>query len=99
MKTILYGPVTEAHLADASLFSGIDPTAFVTNGTRKPPATALPVETIPVCPLVGDTAGELQNHWRLVLAADALICVGENPHLIECAERYGLPIYEASQCG
>lgn len=95
MKTILYGPVTEAHLADASLFSGIDPTAFVTNGARKPPATALPVETIPVCPLVGDNAGELQNHWRLVLAADALILVGQNAHLLHAAGRYSLQVYHS----
>lgn len=95
MKTILYGPVTEAHLVDASLFSGIDPTAFVIDGTRKPPATTLPVETIPVCPLVGDSAGELQNHWRLVLAADALILVGQNDHLLHAAGRYSLAIYHS----
>ena len=81
MKTILYGPVTKEHLADASLFAGIEPTEYVTD------------KTIPVDPMVGGEAGVRQQHWRMVLNADALICVGENPHLVQAAEKFHLLVH------
>ena len=82
MKTILYGPVTEDHLADASLFSGIEPTEFITE------------KTIPVDPKVGGEAGERQQHWRMVINADALVCVGANEHLVHAANRFNLLVYQ-----
>ncbi|WP_315127184.1 hypothetical protein [Comamonas antarctica] len=95
MKTILYGRVTEEHLASASLFAGIEPTEFITNGRIKPPAGRdLPTTVIPPEPLVPGEPGELQNDWRLVLHADALVLVGENEHLLDCARKYDLPIYQ-----
>ncbi len=97
MKTILFGKVTGQHLADAALFAGIEPTAFVTN--RKAPATVhgLPVEVILPCPKVPGEAGEQQCHARMVLVADALICAEPNEHLVGWAQKYDLPIYEVDQ--
>ena len=94
MKTVLYGHVTEQHLADAALFSGIEPTGFVTNGSTLPPCSNRHVEVVPPDPMVGDAAAR-QNHWRLVLHADALICVGPNAHLIHAATQSGLLVYES----
>lgn len=85
MKTITYGPVTKAHLADASLFSGIEPTEFITDAT------------IPVDPMVGGEAGVRQQHWRMVINAAALICIGENEHLLQAAEKFNLLIYQVDR--
>ena len=95
MRTIIYGKVTPDHLADAELFAGITPTSFVTNGKHTPPASNLKTETIPQCPMVPGEAGEKQNHWRLVMAADALVLVGENEHLLSVAQGYDLLIHQA----
>lgn len=97
MKTVLFGKVTEQHLADALLFAGIEPSEYITNGKTVPPASQRATTVIPPCPMVPGEPGELQNNWRLVLHADALICVGDNPHLVECAARYDLLIYEVAQ--
>lgn len=97
MKTIIYGPVTVDHLAEAELFSGITPTSYITNGASTPPASKLEAEVIPPCPMVPGEAGEKQNHWRMVLHADALILVGHNEHLLHVAQRYDLLIYEANK--
>lgn len=94
MRTIIFGNVTAAHLADAELFSGITPTAFIANGSSKPPVANLPAELIPPCPKIPGEPGEKQNHWRMVLSAEALILVGRNDHLIEVANRCELLIYE-----
>lgn len=94
MRTIIFGNVTADHLADAELFSGITPTAFITNGSSKPPAANLPTEVIPPCPKIPGEPGEKQNHWRMVLSAEALILVGRNDHLIEVANRCDLLVYE-----
>lgn len=95
MKTVLFGKVTEQHLADARLFAGIEPTEFITNGMTVPPASLRFTTVIPPCPMLPGEPGELQNNWRLVMHADALICVGQNPHLVSVAEKYDLLIYEA----
>ena len=94
MRTIIFGNVTADHLADAELFSGITPTAFITNGSSKPPAVNLPTEVIPQCPMVHGEPGEKQNHWRMAMYAEALILVGRNDHLLEVATRCELLIYE-----
>lgn len=95
MRTIIYGKVTPDHLADAELFAGITPTSFVTNGKHTPPVSNLTTEAIPQCPMVPGEAGEKQNHWRLVMAADALVLVGENEHLLAVAQGYDLLIHQA----
>lgn len=94
VRTILYGPVTKAHLDDASLFSGIQPTEFVTDGSRNPPASNLSTLVVPVDPMVPGEAGERQKHWRMVLNADALVCVEENSHLVYAAEKFGCVVYQ-----
>ena len=94
MKTILHGQVTEQHLADAALFSGITPTSYITNGSASPPFGALAVDVMPPDPMVGEVA-VLQSHVRMVLEADALICVGANKHLVRVAEAFDLLVYEA----
>ena len=94
MKTILHGPVSEQHLADAALFSGITPTPYITNGSASPPFGALVVNVMAPDPLVGEVA-VLQSHVRMVLEADALICVGANKHLVRVAEAFDLLLYEA----
>ena len=83
MTTILWGNPTAEHLADAALFSGIEVTEQVTE------------KTIPVDPMVGGEAGVRQQHWRMALNADALICVGENEHLVQAAESLKLLVYQA----
>lgn len=94
MKTVLYGKVTAQHLADAALFSGIEPTTFITNGVTKPPRSALPLQVIPPDPMSGDSSQQ-QNHWRMAIQGDALVCVGVNEHLVRVAGLHGLLIYEA----
>lgn len=95
MKTILHGQVTEQHLADAALFAGIEPTSYITNGATSPPVSQRATDVIPPDPMVGDAA-ERQNHWRMVLRADALVCVGKNEHLVRSAESVGLLVYEVA---
>lgn len=92
MKTVIFGAVTPRHLADAALFAGIEPSGFITNGAPRSPGGSLPVEVIPIDPMVGDAAVK-QNNWRLVLRADALVCVGDNPHLVQAATRLGLLVH------
>lgn len=96
MKTVLYGRVTESHLADASLFCGIAPTEFITNGSSAPPTSKHETSVIRPDPMVGDCAAA-QNHWRMVLHADALICVGKNDHLMRVAETIGLIVYQVDR--
>lgn len=97
MKTAIYGPVTEQHLADASLFAGIEPTEFVTDARSVPPFSQRATLAIPVDPKVGGEAGLRQQHWRMVIRADALICVGENEHLCHAATRHGLLVYQVDE--
>lgn len=93
MKTIIYGPVTYDTLDTAVLF-GIEPTSYITNGQSEPPLSLLETTIIPIDKKVSGEPGVLQNHWRMVLAADALIVKGENDHLVHCAETYGLAVYQ-----
>lgn len=97
MRVALYGPVTEQHLSDAALFAGIEPTEFITNGSTVPPCSGRTTEVIPLCPMLPGEPGVKQNHWRLVLHADALICVGDNPHLVQCAVLSGVLIHEVRE--
>lgn len=97
MKTVIYGPVTVDHLADAELFSGLTPTSYITNGDSTPPASNLETEVIPPCPKVPGEPGEKQNHWRMVLHADALILVVRNEHLLQVAQRCDLLIHEVER--
>lgn len=94
MKTIIAGPVTEQHLADAALLAGIEPTEFFTNGvTGLPPASNLPTTCFTPCPKLPDI-NIAQSHARMVIGADAVICVGEHEHLLEWAAKYDLPVYQ-----
>lgn len=94
MRTIISGRVTMRHIADADLIAGIVPTSFVTNGESEPPAAAkLPCEVMPICPKLPE-AGERQRNYTLCQSADALICRGENNHLVNIARQYGLLVYE-----
>lgn len=94
MKVIISGPVTAEHLADAEMLVGIAPTSFVTNGLWSPPASALPTEVYPICPKQPKETAEIARNFTLALNADALICVGENDHLVHLANRYELVVYE-----
>lgn len=97
MRTIISGPVTADHLADAELLAGITPTSFVTNGLSTPPASNLPVDVMPICQLQPDYSRERARNYSLVQAADALVCAGENDHLVSLARNYGLLVHEVSQ--
>ena len=83
MKTVVHGKPTAAHLAEASLFHGIDVTERIT------------ARDFPPCQMLSEEAAFAQKQWRMALAGDALICIGENAALVHAAERVGLPIYQA----
>jgi hypothetical protein len=93
MRTIVSGKVTLQDIADADLIAGIVPTSFITNGKSTPPASQLPTEVMPICPMLPD-AGERQRDWTMCLHADALIVSGGNDHLVNCARKSKLLIYE-----
>jgi hypothetical protein len=99
MKTILWGKVDQRHLDDADLIAGITPTSYITNGNagRLPPASNVPVEVRPVCPMQPEESRLIANYYGLVLYADALICVGHCPDLVAIAKRYALTIYEVPE--
>ena len=97
MRVIISGPVTQDHLDDADLLADIAPTSFVTNGLSTPPACALPVEVWPVCPLQPEATRVIARDYTLCQNADALVCVGDNPHLVDLALNYGLVVYEVDQ--
>lgn len=95
MRVIIHGPVTADHLADAELLAGITPTSYVTNGLHEPPrGNRLPVEVYPICMKQPEESRVRARHFTLVQNADALVCVGENEHLVSLANRYGLLVYE-----
>ena len=90
MQVILYGPVTADHLADAELMVGITPTSFVTNGlSHTPRGSRLPMQPV--------ETRERARNFTLAQNADALICVGENAHLVSLARNYDLLVYEVSE--
>lgn len=94
MKTIIAGPVTEETLANASLLMGINPTEFICNGVEGlPPASSLTTTVFTPCPKLPDI-NIAQSHARMVLVADAVVCVGEHEHLLEWAAKYDLPVYQ-----
>lgn len=93
MKTVIWGPVTPEHLADADLMAGITPTKFLSNGEFPSPNVGIPTEVDPPCPKLPGELGEHQRDYTLCLAADAVICVGDNEHLLKVANTYELPIY------
>ena len=97
MRVILHGPVTAEHLADAELMAGITPTSFVTNGLSEPPrGSRLPVEVMEPCMKQPVETRVQARNYSLVQNADALICVGENDHLVSLARNYDLLVYEVS---
>lgn len=93
MRTIISGRVSDEMLETAELF-GIEASSYMTNGDNPLPFSILPHTKIPPCPKLPGEPGVLQNNWRLVMAADALILKGENEHLQQCAETYGLVVYQ-----
>lgn len=94
MRTIISGPVKPEHLEIADLMAGIRPTSLVTNGRPAPDAKlGIPVTCFPVCERLG-MLGETARDYTLCQNADALIVVGENPHLVGIARQYGLPVWE-----
>jgi hypothetical protein len=97
MKTVIYGPVEPHHLEDAEFIAGITPTRFLSNGHYLPPPSNIPVDVDPPSPMLPGELGEKQRNYSLLLQADALICVGGNPHLVRIANDYKLPIYEVEQ--
>ena len=98
MRVILSGPVTADHLADAELMAGITATSFVTNGLSHPPrGSRLPVEVRPICMMQPVETRVQARNYSLVQNADALICVGENEHLVSRARDYDLLVYEVSE--
>ena len=97
MRVIISGPVTQDHLDDADLLADIAPTSFVTNGLSTPPACGLPTEVWPVCLMQPDATRVIARDYTLCQNADALVCVGHNPHLVELARSYDLPVYEVSE--
>ncbi len=97
MRTILSGPVTQAHIDDADLMADIVPTSYVTNGLSEPPKNSkLPVEVFPICMMQPEYSRVQARDYTLTLNADALICVGDNPHLVTLAKKYDLLVYEAT---
>lgn len=97
MRVILSGLVTEDHLEDADLMAGISPTSFVTNGRSTPPMMGLHTDVYPVCSKQPQETAEIARDYTLVQNADALVCVGHNPHLVELARSYGLDVYQADE--
>lgn len=97
MRTIIHGPVTQDHLDDADLLADITPTSFVTNGLSTSPACGLYTEVWPICPMQPKETSTLARDYTLVQNADALICVGHNPHLVDLARSYALAVYEVDQ--
>ena len=98
MRVILSGPVTSDHLADAELMVGITPTSFVTNGLSHPPrGSRLPVEVMEPCMKQPAETRIRAREYSMVQNADALICVGENVHLVSLARNYDLLVYEVSE--
>ena len=98
MRVILHGPVTVEHLADAELMAGITPTSFLTNGLSHPPrGSSLPVEVMEPCMKQPAETRIRAREYRMVQNADALICVGENDHLVSLARNYDLLVYEVSE--
>ena len=98
MLVLLSGPVTADHLADAELMVGITPTSFVTNGLSEPPrGNRLPVEVMPICMMQPVETRVQARNYSMVQNADALICVGENVHLVSLARNYDLLVYEVSE--
>ena len=98
MRVILSGPVTAEHLADAELMAGITPTSFVTNGLSHPPrGSRLPVEVMEPCMKQPAETRIRAREYSMVQNADALICVGENVHLVSLARHYDLLVYEVSE--
>jgi len=93
MRVIISGKVTQQDIDDADMLAGIVPTSYVTNGKSTPPASQLPTDVMPICPKLPD-AGERQRDWTMCLNADALIVAGGNDHLVQCARRFNLPVYE-----
>lgn len=94
MRTIISGPVTADHLADAELMAGITPTSFVTNGRQVPDADlGLPVACYPICQRLG-MLGEAARDYTLCQNADALVVAGGNEHLVAVAHQYHLPVFE-----
>ena len=98
MRVILSGPVTADHMADAELMAGIVPTSFVTNGLSHPPrGNRLSVEIMEPCMKQPAETRVRAREYSMVQNADALICVGENVHLVSLARNYDLLVYEVSE--
>ena len=98
MRVIISGPVTADHLADAELMAGIVPTSFVTNGLSHPPrGNRLSVEIMEPCMKQPAETRVRAREYSMVQNADALICVGENVHLVSLARNYDLLVYEVSE--
>lgn len=93
MKTIISGPVKQHHLDEADMLYGISPSVYITNGDSVPPFGTTPVDVQPPCPMLPGELGEHQRDWTMCLQADALILVGENPHLLHAATRNKLLVY------
>lgn len=93
MRVIISGPVTKQDIEDADLMAGIVPTSFVTNGRSTPPASKMTTEVIPICMMQPEETRVQARNYSLVQNADALICSGDNPHLVNLAHQYELPVY------
>lgn len=91
MRTIIHGRVTPDTLANADLIAGITPTSMVTMGAK--PDLDLPLTVFPPCDKLGEMAVPARD-YTLVQNADAAIVVGRNPHLVQVARQYGLPVYQ-----
>lgn len=93
MRTIIAGRVTEDTLTSASLFGGIDPTSFVTNGLSTPPASQRQTTVYPIDKALG-VLGKDARDYTLAQHADALVLVGQDEHLLRVAAQYGLAVYQ-----
>lgn len=95
MKVVLSGPVTAEILDRADMLGGITIREAIVSDKQQPPPAELnlTVTCIPLSAMLGDELSVLQNDWRLVMAADAVVIVGDNPHLARCANIYQLPCY------
>lgn len=93
MRTIISGPVTANDLEDAEIF-GIEPTSFLSDGSEPPPkGVFIDTKVYKADPMLPGEPGVLRRDWVMCLDAEAIIIVGDNWHLKQCAKQAGLPLF------
>jgi hypothetical protein len=99
MIVAIFGDVSAKDLEIADLFGITSITGFVLNDENSLPpiiSSRVPCEIVPLETMIGDHDMALrQNHYRILLMADALVCQGKgHQHLVGIALSYGIPVME-----